>query len=174
MPRLSILLALIGFLAGAPVFAADADAGDAADALPADDGGKAAGFGRLALQAPDLPGPVRDMLERHARSLDLREALTDERSHRRLLARVRRELSELLATEGYFSPKFELSGEPPAIHVQAGVRALIGAVDIAFEGELADAGDERAARREALRAAWRLAPGLPFRQADWSDRKSVV
>lgn len=94
-----------------------------ADALPADDGGKAAGFGRLALQAPDLPGPVRDMLERHARSLDLREALTDERSHRRLLARVRRELSELLATEGYFSPKFELSGEPPAIHVQAGVRA---------------------------------------------------
>ncbi|HEY9193530.1 MAG TPA: outer membrane protein assembly factor, partial [Methyloversatilis sp.] len=164
MPRLPILLALGGLLAGAPAFAAEpaesgaaeaSDAVDAADALLADEGAQTVRFGRIALQAPDVPEPVRDMLERHARSLDLREPLTDERSHRRLLARVRRELSELLATEGYFSPKFELSVEPPAIQVQAGPRAVTGTVDIVFEGELAEAGEERAARREALRAAWR-------------------
>ena len=183
MPRLSILLALGGLLAGAPACAAEpaesgateaSDAVDAAEASPADDGEQATRFGRLALLVPDVPDSVRDMLERHARSLDLREALTDERSHRRALARVRRELSELLATEGYFSPKFDLSGEPPAIHVQAGPRAVTGAVDIGFEGDLAEPGEERAARREALRAAWRLAPGLPFRQADWSASKQAL
>jgi translocation and assembly module TamA len=53
----------------------------------------------------------------------------------------------------------------------SGQRAVIEAVNIAFEGDLAGEGDEREARRGALREAWRLPQGEPFRQADWSAAK---
>lgn len=178
MPRLPIRRSLAGLLLCLavlePVFGADPESvagGPVAD-VSAD--GRAAVFGKLPLAADGLPDDIRDMLDRHARTLILREALADERAQRRLLRRVSREVTALLATEGYFNPVVEIAGDPPALHVQLGERAVIEAVNIAFDGDLAGAGDERAARRDALRQTWRLRPGEPFRQADWSAAKQQL
>lgn len=157
-----------------PVGAAEPAADDAAVAddrseIEPDDSPPAADFGRLPLRPNALSDDVNDMLERHARSLVLREALTDERAQRRLLRRVRREVTELLSTEGYFTPTVEIDGDPPALAIEPGPRAVIGRVDIEFEGAVAEA--ERAERRDELRRSWRLAEGQPFRQSDWSSAK---
>jgi translocation and assembly module TamA len=173
------LLLLLCLTVPAPVFAADPESvtgGPVTDVSPEllsdsvpDE--PAAVFGKLPIAPDGLSDDIRDMLDRHARTLILREPLADERARRRLLWRVSREVTTLLATEGYFSPVVEIAGDPPALHVQLGQRAVIEAVDIAFEGDLAGEDAEREARRGALRQAWRLPPGEPFRQADWSAAK---
>ncbi len=158
-------------LAGATARAAD-------DAVDPPDGQAApveVDFGRLTIEAAGLPEPVLDMLNTHARSLQLREPLDDERAERRTLRRVRREMTELLATEGWFSPSFDIvAGDPPVLRIEAGARTRVSSVSIVFDGDLAGDGDERAARRAALRAGWRLAEGKPFRQADWSAAKQTL
>lgn len=131
-------------------------------------------FGRLTIEAPGLPESVLDMLNTHARSLRLREALDGERAERRTLRRVRREMTELLATEGWFSPSFDIAGDPPVLRIEPGERTRVSSVSIVFDGDLAGDGDERTARRAALRAGWRLAEGRPFRQADWSAAKQTL
>lgn len=136
-----------------------------------DDAPPIAGFGRLTIEAPDLPAPVLDMLNQHTRSLGLREQLDDDRAERRALRRIRREMTDLLATEGWFSPVFDIDGEPPVLRIEPGRRAQVSSVVIDFDGDLAGDGDPRAARRAALRAGWRLPAGQPFRQADWSQAK---
>ena len=168
--RRFILCAALLLLAGATAQAAE-DAVDPPDgqAAPAE-----ADHGRLTIEAPGLPESVLDMLNTHARSLQLREPLDDERAERRALRRVRREMTELLATEGWFSPTFDIAGQPPVLRIEPGERARVSAVSIVFDGDLAGAGDERAARRAALRAGWRLAEGQPFRQADWSAAKQTL
>lgn len=130
--------------------------------------------GRLTIEAPALPRPVLEMLNTHARSLQLREPLDGERAERRTLRSVRREMTELLATEGWFSPSFDIVGNPPVLRIEPGERTHVSSVSIVFDGDLAGDGDERAARRAALRAGWRLAEGQPFRQADWSAAKQTL
>jgi translocation and assembly module TamA len=169
--RRFILCAGLVLLAGATARAAD-------DAVDPPDGQAApveVDFGRLTIEAAGLPEPVLDMLNTHARSLQLREPLDDERAERRTLRRVRREMTELLATEGWFSPSFDIvAGDPPVLRIEAGARTRVSSVSIVFDGDLAGDGDERAARRAALRAGWRLAEGKPFRQADWSAAKQTL
>ncbi len=168
--RRFILCAGLLLLAGATVQAAD-DNVDPPDeqAAPAE-----VDHGRLTIEAPALPRPVLDMLNTHARSLQLREPLDGERAERRTLRRVRREMTELLATEGWFSPRFDIVGNPPVLRIEPGERTRVSSVSIVFDGDLAGDGDERAARRAALRAGWRLAEGQPFRQADWSAAKQTL
>lgn len=175
-----LLLACLLLGAGLPAHGQDAadpedvpGATDSSD-LPLPEAPLAVDHGRLVIEAPDLPGPVLDMLERHARALELREPLDDERAERRTLRRVRREITELLATEGWFSPQFDIVGTPPVLRIEPGVRTTIAAVKIEFSGELAGERREQAERREALRAAWRLPAGEPFRQADWSAAKQAL
>ncbi len=176
MPRSSILRGLSGLLAALAVGTIVPLSAVAADttASGAGNGAEAAEYGRLGLKADELPEDVREMIERHARTLVLREPIADKRARRRLLAQVRREVAELLATEGYFTPAFELEGDPPVLRIDPGVRAVINIVIIDFDGELAGEGDDRAARRHALRNAWRLVQGRAFRQADWSAAKQAL
>lgn len=148
---------------------ADADLQDDAQDEPA-----IPDFGRLTIEAPALPKAVLDMLDEHARSLLLREPLVGERAERRALRRVRREMTELLATEGWFSPVFDIDGTPPVLRIEPGPRTTVSSVSIRFTGDLAGEGDERAARRDALRAGWRMPVGQPFRQSDWSGAKQAL
>jgi translocation and assembly module TamA len=168
--RRFILCAGLALLAGATAQAAD-EAVDPPEgqATPAE-----VDLGRLTIEAPALPEPVLDMLNTHARSLKLREPLDGERAERRTLRRVRSEMTELLATEGWFSPRFDIAGDPPVLRIEPGERTRVSSVSIVFDGDLAGDGDERAARRAALRAGWRLAEGQPFRQADWSAAKQTL
>lgn len=123
------------------------------------------------LQAPDV---VRPLLEQHLRILREARALPEEAADRSALARrTRREVADLLATEGYFSPTVRLDrSEAPRwqLIVEPGTRAAIIGVDIVFEGAIAD--DPLAGERVAeLRRQWALPSGSPFRQVDWDAAK---
>lgn len=79
-------------------------------------------------------------------------------------------VSEILATEGYFSPRLEFSEHDDGLKLtlDPGPRTTIAAVDLAIDGPL------EAKTREALIAGWRLPVGRPFRQADWNNAKQQV
>lgn len=121
------------------------------------------------------PGELQGLLEKHLDFLDRHDAGTlDEAGRVALLRRARKEIAEILATEGYFSPAIE--GEDGAddgfrVVVTPGPRTTVSRVELRFSGDLARDEGDRPARVEALRAAWGLPVGRPFRQADWSDAK---
>lgn len=125
----------------------------------------------------DAPATVRPLLQRYLRILD-RTSLPEAGPDRAALARrTHREAAQLLATEGYFSPDVRLMRSGPGhwqVHVDPGPRSRISEVDIQFAGDLAEPGQAHEARRRALREAWALAPGQPFRQADWDKAKQTL
>jgi len=79
-------------------------------------------------------------------------------------------LGEILATEGYFSPKFDFSGSDGELRVKIdpGPRTHITSVDVAVDGQI------EAKTRAELIAGWRLPVGQPFRQEDWNNAKQQV
>ena len=84
--------------------------------------------------------------------------------------RLQTMLGEILATEGYFSPVFETSGEGETLrlHIDPGPRTTIADVDLRITGPIEES------TRSMLSAGWRLPVGQPFRQQDWSDAKQQV
>lgn len=125
------------------------------------------------LQAPD---EVRPLLERHLRILNRDDVILPEARGDRiaLQRRTRREIVNLLATEGYFSPEVKLERSDAGrwvLTVIPGARATISEVTLTFTGHLSGAGAERASRRTALETAWSLGQGTPFRQGDWDGAK---
>jgi translocation and assembly module TamA len=124
----------------------------------------------------EAPADLKPLLERYVSVYrDGVESLPDDEADRiALIRRTRREMRELLATEGYFSPslRFDRSTAGVAVlRLDPGPRATIAEVLIEFEGELADGSAEHRTRIEALRGAWSLPVGKPFRQADWDAAK---
>ena len=79
-------------------------------------------------------------------------------------------LSEILATEGYFSPdfKFTESDGETQLDIDPGPRTSITGVDIAVDGNV------EPKTKTALIAAWRLPIGQPFRQEDWNKAKQQL
>lgn len=102
----------------------------------------------------------------------------DETSRATFLHRAQREIGELLATEGYFTPTVTLH---PArldgnqvVEVIPGPRTLISQLNIEFTGDLATDSPEHRVRIERLRAAWGLGIGAPFRSQDWEQAKAAL
>lgn len=100
-----------------------------------------------------------------------------------LLRRLRAEISSILATEGYFSPRihFEKTEHDAAlirVDVEAGARSVVQQVGLKFYGALADASDagQKVAqqRRAALIANWSLPLSQPFRDSQWSEAKDQL
>ncbi|MCK2094883.1 BamA/TamA family outer membrane protein [Thauera aromatica] len=129
------------------------------------------------LEAPDA---LRPLLERHVRLLQRDgTALPDEAADRAaMIRRARREIAELLATEGYFSPAIRIDRRDAprwTVEVEPGPRTEVAEVRIEFEGEIAAAaGSGRVEPLDALRARWSLPVGAPFRQSDWDGAKQSL
>lgn len=130
----------------------------------------------MVLDAPGASDTVRNLLQQHVRMLrsgadfTIPEAGPDRTA---LVRRTRREVTELLATEGHFSPEIRLDRSDERswrLIVEPGPRARIVDVSLGFEGELGDDATQ-AERRDALRRDWSLPSGQPFRQADWDRAK---
>lgn len=124
----------------------------------------------------DAPDGVRPLLERHVRLLDRAGLiLPDEAADRAaMIRRARREIADLLATEGHFSPRIRIDRSEAVrwvVEVEPGPRTEVAAVDIAFEGEIVTADGAGQEQLDALRARWSLPVGAPFRQADWDGAK---
>jgi translocation and assembly module TamA len=132
----------------------------------------------LDLQAPPA---VRPLLERH---LDLQRyrqvSDLDDAELARLLVLAERDTRELLATQGYFTPRLEIRRETGAggiprvlIDVQPGEATTVVSVDVGFEGDIRDSADPAAARqRNDIGARWSLPAGRRFTQEAWDDAKS--
>ncbi len=98
------------------------------------------------------------------------------------LRKLQRDITEILATEGYFSPLIHFDknadGSRVDIRVDTGLRTTIKSVTIHFTGALllaAEAGDKEAIeRREKLLKEWGLVQGKAFRQDDWSSAKTKL
>lgn len=144
----------------------------------------AAPLSTAAQQALDVeleaPEAVRGLLERHVRLLRRSDATMPEAAPDRsaMARRARREVGDLLATEGYFTPTVRIDRSEAGrwvIKVDPGPRTTIAEVTVDFDGEITRAaeqgGDEYLAR---LRASWSLPPGAPFRQADWDAAKQQM
>jgi translocation and assembly module TamA len=198
--RLSLIVAALGaaccamLATGCASFAANGEATDD-DRLPAGDApfeakpahtrspaGAAAPV--LEIQAPTA---LRELLQRHldlARLVALREdEAPDETEWLRLIGAAPAQARELLQTEGYFAAEVQVRRDPAPpgrviVQVTPGPRTRVRSVAVVVEGTLqqrAQAGDAEAREQiEALRKAWSLAAGAPFRNADWSSAKTGV
>lgn len=114
----------------------------------------------------DTPAAVADLLKPYLPA----DGIADNDAAARLERQLRRELPEILATEGYFTPEltFTTGANTLTLKVDPGTRTLIRKVDIVIDGEI------DAARRQALIDLWPLKQGMPFRQADWSKAKQSL
>ncbi len=128
----------------------------------------------LVLQAPEAVTP---MLEQHLDVARWRDNSRMSLSQLRVAHReAGRQIADLLATEGYFSPRIEAvldeSGAVPTARykIDAGPRARVAAVELVLAGEDAAAADAMAQARED----WSLPVGQPFRQADWDEAKRAL
>lgn len=132
----------------------------------------ASGHPAVVLIAPET---VQYILKTH---FDLPAALPDETARARFLRRAQREIGELLASEGYFTPQITLrpagDGETTAMEVSPGQRTLVSAVSIEFRGAIAADTPDRRALIERLRASWRLRAGDALRSPDWEEAKAAL
>jgi translocation and assembly module TamA len=94
----------------------------------------------------------------------------------RLTGEARQQAANIVATEGYFSPKIAVVSDKAAIpwqvriSIEPGQRTRINAVKLRLSGPI-ERGAGFAGRVAALEEAWRLKVGMPFRQSDWDRAK---
>src|SRR5690606_18249136 len=119
----------------------------------------------------EAPEPLRAAFEKHIPPPRAEEDRRRAGAFRPWIRDVRRLVPQIAASEGYFSPTVdvEITGdnrERAIVRVTPGPRATVQAVEIAFQGDIAGAGEAREARRRDLRQAWGLAVGAPMRSDD--------
>lgn len=96
------------------------------------------------------------------------------------LHRVQKEIRDILAAEGYFSPIITIPQHvqaailPIEIKVDPGELTHVGSVTIEFAGDITNDNEQHRKRIEQLRAAWSLKTEQPFRSTDWEQAKSAL
>ncbi|MDR3087910.1 MAG: BamA/TamA family outer membrane protein [Azoarcus sp.] len=126
----------------------------------------------------DAPKEVRDLLKQYVHLLKMDTGTIPEAGPDRsaLVRRARHEVAGLLATEGYFSPDIRIDRSDEThwvLRVAPGMQTTIAAVDIRFQGEIADDAGQQATRVQ-LRRDWKLPVDAPFRQPDWESAKQAL
>lgn len=100
-----------------------------------------------------------------------------------VLRKLRRQISSLLSTQGYFSPVITFkkntgNASIVLVNIEAGARTTIHDLDIQFSGALEDAaklGQSQAlARKNSLIANWSLPNGAAFRDSEWVNAKNQL
>jgi translocation and assembly module TamA len=136
------------------------------------------------------PPELKSLLEKYldlARvgNLSHGEAI-DDTEWSRLIDAAPAQVRELLQTEGYFQPEMQLTRESDVgaaqrrvkLVLDPGPRTRVSRVTLEVEGDLeraASAGDEYAQNAlAALRKAWALPAGTPFRNPAWAEAKAAA
>ncbi|MGN2392609.1 autotransporter assembly complex protein TamA [Pelomicrobium sp. G1] len=129
----------------------------------------------------EAPPEIKALLERHLRIQQL--AAQPDMGRGRFLALYRgadAQIRELLATEGYFSPRVEaaLDQAPDRwrarFRVDPGEPSLIRSVDVRFTGPVTEDRWDNLKRLAELRERWPLKPGLRFQQRLWDRGKQAL
>ncbi|MES2999589.1 MAG: BamA/TamA family outer membrane protein [Pseudomonadota bacterium] len=125
------------------------------------------------------PEAVRSLLEKHLELMRYREVTDlDDAELARLITLAERDVRELVATLGYFTPRILIAREPgprPSVVVAVDPGAITTVHDVAidFEGDIATSADQGAVRqRESIKEGWPLPAGQPFTQGAWDDAKA--
>ena len=151
------------------------------------------------IPSPRMSGSFRLHAEKNQWSSLLREHIPEFVSNPEsqnitpsLLRRMRQDIGDILATEGYFSPQIQFENLDAValtdtksnaekvinVHVDPGPRTTITGVHIQFVGALndaVDAHDEKAiARRDDALKTWKLNEGRPFTEDAWSQSKNQL
>lgn len=115
----------------------------------------------------EAPSPLDSLIKRYLSAPDPQSQGAALEAYAR---DARRTVSELLATEGYFSPRIDIEAQPGrvAVKVSPGARTIVYEVDIEIRGDI----DPQ--RRRELIAQWPLIKGAPFRDAQWSEAKQLL
>jgi translocation and assembly module TamA len=126
-------------------------------------------------------GAMTSMLEDH---LDImrhrREAGISREEVERLVTAAPAQIRQLLATEGYFSPRIEpqlvqQEGRLVArFNIDPGMPTQIGSVDIRFSGAIVAGPHADPQRIARLRRRWSLKPGAVFKQEEWDEAKTEL
>lgn len=124
------------------------------------------------------PNAIKELLNDH---FDLPNApLIDQTAQHIFMRRAKREISELLATEGYFTPtvtlKRDLSEDLETLEVivEPGPRTRVSEVIIEFLGEITVDEKKNHAEIKRLRKAWQLKQGDIFRSKNWEEAKAQL
>jgi translocation and assembly module TamA len=126
----------------------------------------------------DAPAKLRELLEQHldvVRRSEEKELTAAE--VRRLFNRAPEQIRQLVATEGYFSPRIDATLDDQSslwqlrFAIDPGTRAIVRNVDLKFEGDVAVPSPHNVDRLARLRSDWKAAPGTPFRSEDWEAAK---
>jgi len=129
----------------------------------------------------DAPRQLEELLQNN---LDIVRWRDNPRVDLRMLERLVRDataqVTTLVATEGYYSPRvkatLDTSGERPVarIVVDPGPPVLVGDVDIELRGFVQMDKGKAPYDAAALRNKWALPVGARFRQADWEGAKRAL
>jgi len=144
-------------------------------AVPAGDAAARPSFD-LEIRAPQ---PLQSLLERHLELRRYREVSDlDDAELARLIALAEKDVRELAATLGYFSPNVLITREPGprpviVIAVDPGEATSVSEVAIDFEGDIARSTEPDAVlQREGIRSGWRLPAGQTLTQSSWDEAKA--
>lgn len=126
----------------------------------------------------NAPSPLDDLLTKHLEIIKWRDnpRITPAEWQRLTLA-ASKNIKELLATEGYFSPLISSSVSrqnnitTATFTVTPGDPVLVSAVDIQFTGDIAAQDVKERPSNQGLREAWSLHPDAIFNQDDWDQAK---
>ena len=126
----------------------------------------------------NAPSPLDDLLTKHLEMIKWRDnpRITPAEWQRLTLA-ASKNIKELLATEGYFSPLISSSVSrqnnitTATFTVTPGDPVLVSAVDIQFTGDIAAQDVKERPSNQGLREAWSLHPDAIFNQDDWDQAK---
>jgi translocation and assembly module TamA len=100
-----------------------------------------------------------------------------------VLRKLRRQISAILSTEGYFSPSitFKKNAENTSVilvNIEAGTRTTVQDLEIQFSGALEDSAKlgqgQALTRKESLIVKWSLPNGAAFRDAEWVSAKTQL
>ncbi|MFA5083362.1 MAG: autotransporter assembly complex family protein, partial [Hydrogenophilaceae bacterium] len=132
----------------------------------------------IALQAPEAQ---RKLLEDNLDLYRWRDGeRMDETQLRRLVALAPEQMRNLLASEGFYSPRIEARLEQDGaawsvrLEVDPGQPARVGEVDLQVTGPFNDGSASSQARLLKLRTDWSLSSGMVFRHEDWESAKRAA
>jgi len=128
-----------------------------------------------------VPTALRPLLESHLEIIQERQDPKLYEARFRFLARsAADEIRELLATEGYFTPRIEQSvaaidtGWRARLTVDPGEASRVTTVKLAYQGAFAEDAGNFEERSTAMRRAWPLRTGMIFQDALWADGKAKL
>jgi len=124
------------------------------------------------------PAELKDLLQNHLDMIKWRDnPRLNPAEWQRLYTRAPQNIRNLLATEGYFSPKISATLEnksgvfTAAFTVDAGIPALIKSVNLKFTGAITAQPADITPSMQKLRETWLLKSGAQFRQESWEQAK---